>query len=267
MVEKIELAIIDDDREFCEIMEEFFVGREDFSLTGIANEAEAGIELVKKKKPDALVLDLIMPEKDGVEVLKQLKEMNLHTEIKIVVLTAFGKEKIIKEVSKLGADYYIMKPFSLEKLADRLIQLQGKDDDYSIPKEVNLLKDKDFNEEEESEPDIEVQISEVLHRLGVPAHIKGYLYLREAIKLVVEDIQKMGAVTKELYPSVADNFETTPSRVERAIRHAIDVAWEKGEKEEVKNYFGNTLTSSSGKPTNSQFIAKIADRLRLEMKK
>lgn len=262
MGEEIELVIIDDDKEFCELMEEFFVSQNGFSLTGIANQAEKGLKLITEEQPDVLILDLVMPGQDGVEVLKRLKEDKVNPEMKIIVLTAFGQEKIIKQVSELGADYYIMKPFNLEKLAERINRLFTSEKDKSVPGEIDLEVSR-----EEKEKHIEVRISEVLHKLGIPAHIKGYLYLREAIELVFEDIEMMGAVTKKLYPTVAKNFNTTPSRVERAIRHAIDVAWEKGEQQEVKNYFGNTLTSSSGKPTNSQFIAKIADRLRLELKK
>ncbi len=262
MKKEIELAIIDDDKEFCELMEEYFETHNEFSLTGIANQAEVGLKLIEEEKPDALILDLVMPGQDGVEVLKKLKQKKINPGMKIVVLTAFGQEEIIKQVSELGADYYIMKPFDLDKLAGRIVRLFTGKEENSLPEEIDLEGSGEGKEEH-----IEVRISEVLHQLGIPAHIKGYLYLREAIKLVFEDIKLMGAVTKKLYPKVAENFDTPPSRVERAIRHAIDVAWEKGEQQEVRNYFGNTLTSSSGKPTNSQFIAKIADRLRLELKK
>ncbi len=261
MSEEIELTVIDDDKEFCELMEEFFSSHSKFSLAGIANQAEDGLKLIEEKQPDALILDLVMPGQDGVEVLKKLKQDKINPEMKIIVLTAFGQEKIIKQVSELGADYYIMKPFDLDKLAERITRLFASEDEKSLPGEIDLE-----GSEKEKEQHIEVRISKVLHKLGIPAHIKGYLYLREAIKLVFEDINMMGAVTKKLYPTVAENFDTTPSRVERAIRHAIDVAWDKGEQKVIRNYFGNTLTSSSGKPTNSQFIAKIADRLRLELK-
>ncbi len=261
MKEEIKLAVIDDDKEFCGLMEEFFAAHSKFSLTGIANQAEEGLKLIEEEQPDALILDLVMPGQDGVEVLKKIKQNKINPEMKTIILTAFGQEKIIKQASQLGADYYIMKPFDLDKLAERITRLFASEDDKSVPREIKLE-----GSEKEKEQHIDVRVSEVLHKLGIPAHIKGYLYLREAIKLVFEDINMMGAVTKKLYPTVAENFDTTPSRVERAIRHAIDVAWEKGEQKNIKDYFGNTLTSSSGKPTNSQFIAKIADRLRLELK-
>jgi len=200
-----------------------------------------------------------MPHLDGIGVMEEMNKLNLGEEVKTIILTAFGQEEVTKKVVELGANYYIMKPFDLDKLVDRINQLMtpvsGSSNGYAFSAGNSGNKGVDLN----------VRITEIMHKLGVPAHIKGYLYLREAIDLVIKDVELLGAVTKELYPTVAENFNTTPSRVERAIRHAIEVAWDRGNINALNSYFGSTVSSSSGKPTNSQFIAKIADKLRLEM--
>ncbi|MFW6389643.1 MAG: sporulation transcription factor Spo0A, partial [Halanaerobiales bacterium] len=197
---------------------------------------------------------------DGIGVMEEMNKTNFTNDIKTIILTAFGQEDVTKRVVELGANYYIMKPFDLDKLVERINQLMtspsSSSSGYVISGNSSGKKDVDLN----------VRITEVMHHLGVPAHIKGYIYLREAIELVIKDIEYLGAVTKELYPSVAEKFNTTPSRVERAIRHAIEVSWDRGNIKALNKYFGNTVSANSGKPTNSQFIAKIADKLRLEMR-
>jgi len=257
-MEKTSIIIVDDNKEFCQLLEEYLNEQQEFNVVGVAYNGEEGLKLIKEKKPAVLVLDLIMPHLDGIGVMEEMNRIGIN-DIKTIILTAFGQEEITQRVVELGANYYIMKPFDLDKLAERIRQLisppEGGSNGYVICQNNNN-NDKNVN--------IDVRITEIMHKLGVPAHIKGYLYLREAIEMVIKNVELLGAVTKELYPAVAENYHTTPSRVERAIRHAIEVAWERGNSEILKEYF--SYSSGNGKPTNSQFIARIADKLRLELK-
>ncbi len=260
MEENVRIVLVDDNREFCQLLEEYLNEQESFSVVGVAYNGVDGLKLVKEKEPDVLILDLIMPHLDGIGVMEEMARINMVNDVKTIILTAFGQEEVTKRVVELGANYYIMKPFDLDKLVDRIYQMmnppKGSSSGYAISKSPSAKKPVDLN----------VRITEVMHHLGVPAHIKGYIYLREAIELVIKDIEYLGAVTKELYPCVAEKYNTTPSRVERAIRHAIEVSWDRGNVAALSKYFGNTVSVTSGKPTNSQFIAKIADKLRLEIR-
>ncbi|MFY9394715.1 MAG: sporulation transcription factor Spo0A [Halanaerobiales bacterium] len=260
MEDSVRVVLVDDNREFCQLLEEYLNEQENISVVGVGYNGVEGLKLVKEKEPDILVLDLIMPHLDGIGVMEELNRLDLSSKVKTIILTAFGQEEVTKRVVELGANYYIMKPFDLDKLAERIRQMmkppKGSSNGYAISSTKVSRK----------EVDLDVRITEVMHQLGVPAHIKGYIYLREAIELVIKDIEYLGAVTKELYPSVAAKYNTTPSRVERAIRHAIEVSWDRGNINALNKYFGSTVSANSGKPTNSQFIAKIADKLRLEMR-
>lgn len=256
---EIKVLLVDDNKDFCNLLEEFLNQQENFEVVATAHDGVEALEKIEEHEFDVLVLDVIMPQLDGIGVLEEVKEKGLREEFKIIMLTAFGQEDLTQQVVELGADYYILKPFDLDKLASRIRQViepnnNNGDNEYVIKKE----KEKEVN--------IEERVTEIMHNIGVPAHIKGYLYLRQAITMVINDIELLGAVTKQLYPSVADKFDTTASRVERAIRHAIEVAWKNGNTKVINDIFGHSITSSTGKPTNSQFIAKIADKLRIEMK-
>ncbi|MCK8825434.1 sporulation transcription factor Spo0A [Fuchsiella alkaliacetigena] len=255
--ENIEILLVDDNREFCQLVEEFIEGKEGMEVVGIGHNGLEGLDLIEEKDPDVLVLDIIMPHLDGVGVLEELNSKGMIADLKVVMLTAFGQEELTQRVVELGANYYILKPFDLEKLVSRIKQLAN-------PLEVQGGLTASSLGNSNQNQDLNMQITDIMHEIGVPAHIKGYLYLRKAINMVVEEVELLGAVTKELYPLVARNFNTTPSRVERAIRHAIEVAWERGNTEAINEMFGHSITSESGKPTNSQFIAKVADKLRLE---
>ncbi|MFW6021939.1 MAG: sporulation transcription factor Spo0A [Halanaerobiaceae bacterium] len=261
MEENVRIVLVDDNREFCQLLEEYLNDQEKLEVVGVAYNGVDGLKLIKEKNPDVLVLDLIMPHLDGIGVMEEMSRTDLSSKVKTIILTAFGQEEVTKRVVELGANYYIMKPFDLDKLVDRINQMMkpptGSSNGYVISNNSSSPKKK---------VDLNVRITEVMHHLGVPAHIKGYIYLREAIELVINDIEYLGAVTKELYPSVAEKYNTTPSRVERAIRHAIEVSWDRGNINALNKYFGNTVSANSGKPTNSQFIAKIADKLRLELR-
>lgn len=259
MKKNFELVIVDDNKEFCNLLKEHLSEEENFEVVGIAHNGKTGLKLIKDIRPDILILDLIMPELDGIGIMEELRKTELFSETKIVVLTAFGQEEFTKKVVELGADYYIMKPFDLDELSKRLEQLMNPPVSSSNGQAITSKK-------KEKPVNLDIKVTEILHHLGVPANIKGYLYLREAIQLIINDIELLGAITKQVYPKVAEKFHTTPSRVERAIRHAIEVTWDRGNIEGLNNYFGNTVSAKSGKATNSQFIARIADKLRLELK-
>lgn len=223
-------------------------------LVGVAHNGLEVLDLVDKASPEVLVLDIIMPHLDGLGVLERLNEMDRGHRPKVIILTAFGQEAITQRVVELGADYYILKPFNLDVLVHRIRQL-GSGVASPLP----------MTRERREAPNLELEVTNIIHELGIPAHIKGYLYLRESILLVVDRVELLGGVTKELYPMVAQKFSTTPSRVERAIRHAIEVAWSRGNIDAIHRFFGYTVDYERGKPTNSEFIAMVADRLRMEL--
>lgn len=253
MKKSVKVLIADDNREFCEILKDYLTSQDDFELVGIANNGIDALEIIREKQPDIVVLDIIMPHLDGIGVLEKLASGNYGQRPKIVMLTAFGQESMTQRAVELGADYYILKPFDIEVLGNRLRQLangQTQVPTTTPPRTRNL----------------DVEVTNIIHQMGVPAHIKGYQYLRDAILMVINEINLLGAVTKELYPMIAQKYNTTPSRVERAIRHAIELAWDRGNVEMMNKYFGYTINVERGKPTNSEFIAMIADKLRIGSK-
>lgn len=206
---------------------------------------------LKLEKPDVVIMDAFMLHVDAIGVIKQMKMMKDIKKPMIIVLSSVDNMRFESEILNSGADYYFLKPVDAEIIAQRISQLSGWTNG---------------ERHEHAGNDLEVTVSEIMHRIGVPAHIKGYQYLREAIILSVNNTEMMGSVTKLLYPTVAKTYKTTPSRVERAIRHAIEVAWDRGDVDVLSSYFGYTIQSSRGKPTNSEFIAMIADKLRLQLK-
>jgi two-component system response regulator (stage 0 sporulation protein A) len=264
--EKIKIVLADDNKDFCQVLKEYLSNEKDIEILGIAKDGIEALDLVQKTQPDLLVLDVIMPHLDGLGVIEKLNSMNLAKMPKIIVLSAVGQDKITQSAINLGADYYIVKPFDFvifinrirELVHNRPAQVEQKQRTHA---DIQMSRTADFVK---SSGNIESEITNIIHEIGVPAHIKGYLYLREAIKMVIENVELLGAVTKELYPSIAKKFNTTPSRVERAIRHAIEVAWSRGKVDTINQLFGYTVHNTKGKPTNSEFIAMIADKLRLE---
>lgn len=263
-MKKIKIGIADDNREFCDILVDYFRDKEDIDLVFISHDGLKTIECIKTKEPDILILDMIMPHLDGLGVLETINNIELEKYPRTIVMSAVGQEPITKKAISLGAEYYIVKPFNLDVLMKRINQLAGvHDDDNNKMQYARAILTKNGDEETNK---LEIEITNIIHEIGVPAHIKGYQYLRDAIIMVVEDIEMLGAVTKELYPAIAKANKTTPSRVERAIRHAIEVAWNRGRMETINNLFGYTVQCDKGKPTNSEFIAIIADKLRIERK-
>lgn len=248
---KLRIAIADDNRELCDVLAHYFAGVEDMELVGVAHDGKDTVELVRREAPDVLLLDIIMPYIDGIGVLERLAALPPDRRPHVITLTAFGQEHVSRRVSELGATYFVLKPFELDVLADRIREIvHGR---RAAP-----LNGASFNER-----NVEQEVTAMLHEIGVPAHIRGYVYLRDAIVLVVRHFELLGAITKELYPAIASRHDTTPSRVERAIRHAIEVAWSRGNLDAMTRIFGHTISVHRGKPTNSEFIAMIADKIRM----
>jgi two-component system, response regulator, stage 0 sporulation protein A len=250
----LKVLVADDNREFSELLTDYLSQQPGIEIIGNAFNGKEALALVKETKPDVLLLDIIMPHLDGLGVLEQLSAMKQNDMPKVIMLTAFGQEAITQKAVELGASYYILKPFNMDVLADRIRQLgNGRSSGYTTNTPAPRQNKKDLQEE----------VTSIIHEIGIPAHIKGYLYLREAILMVVEEVELLGMVTKVLYPRIAERYDTTSSRVERAIRHAIEVAWSRNNIDTIKKFFGYTINTERGKPTNSEFIALVADRLRL----
>jgi len=261
LMKNIKIAVVDDNKEFCEILEEYLTKQEDFELIGKAYNGNEALILIKEKEPDIVILDIIMPHLDGIGVLESLNCIQLEKRPKIVVLTTLGQEAMTQRTIELGADYYILKPFDLEVLGTRIRQLvEGAGEKKQRNLVINGFSTRS------SKNNMEVEVTNIIHQMGVPAHIKGYQYLRDAILLVIDEVNLLGAVTKELYPMIAEKYNTTSSRVERAIRHAIELAWDRGNVDLMNKFFGYTINVERGKPTNSEFIAMIADKLRMKAK-
>ncbi|SEL86865.1 two-component system, response regulator, stage 0 sporulation protein A [Paenibacillus sp. cl141a] len=265
-MQKIEVLLADDNREFTNLLGEYISDQQDMVVSGIAYNGEEVLSMIEEsgKVPDVLILDIIMPHLDGLGVLERLRDMNLSPQPKVIMLTAFGQENITQRAVQLGASYYILKPFDMEVLASRIRQLVGSPSSISSGAPFASMKSNVVPMGKGK--NLDANITSIIHEIGVPAHIKGYQYLREAITMVYNNIEILGAITKTLYPAIAEKFKTTPSRVERAIRHAIEVAWTRGNIDSISHLFGYTINISKSKPTNSEFIAMVADKLRIEHK-
>lgn len=262
-MKKIKVCVVDDNRELVSLLEEYVASQDDMEVIGVAHNGQDCLSLLENTDPDILILDIIMPHVDGLAVLEKLRETKQGNMPNVIMLTAFGQEDVTKKAVDLGASYFILKPFDMENLANQIRQVSGKGS--SVLKKTSQYSYR--NSQTESKPkNLSASITSIIHEIGVPAHIKGYLYLREAITMVYNDIELLGSITKVLYPDIAKKYNTTASRVERAIRHAIEVAWSRGNIESISSLFGYTVSMSKAKPTNSEFIAMVADKLRLEHK-
>ena len=257
---KITILMADDNREFCDAITNFIGKESDMEVVHVAYDGMEAYQKIKELKPDIAIIDGVMPKLDGLGVLEKLDLCNTQGYAPIcIILSAITQDKITQKAMELGAEYYIAKPFDLESLVVRIRQLKEQ---LKNP----IQKGVGFRNQKSREINLETKITGILHEIGVPAHIRGYHYMREAIMMAVEDLEILNYVTKELYPTIAKKCNTTPSRVERAIRHAIEVAWSRGKVEIIDSMFGYTINNHKGKPTNSEFIALIADRMRLELK-
>lgn len=266
MNKKISIVVADDNLEFSKMLSDYLNLQEGMEVVGVAHDGVEAVNLVTECKPDVVILDVIMPKLDGLGVLEKINESNLTKQPISIILSAVGQEKITQRAIMLGAQYYFIKPFELSVVAQRIKEIKN----FAY---INLGNDNEVRENRSQyitkgskEKNLEVEITNLIHDIGVPAHIKGYQYLRDAITLVVNNMDIINQITKTLYPTIADKYGTTPSRVERAIRHAIEVAWSRGQVETMDAIFGYTINSIKGKPTNSEFIAMIADKLRLELR-
>ncbi len=270
MDEKIKVLVADDNSDFTMTLSSYLEKEEQIQIVGIARDGNEAYEMTKELNPDVLLLDIIMPHLDGLGVLEKLNETKMEKRPLAIILSAVGQDKITQKAIALGAQYYIVKPFDINVLIKRMKELKNYQPSQFkgglITREIksqyiDIAPDKKKNQE-----NLEALVTNIIHEVGVPAHIKGYQYLREAIMMVIKDTDVINQITKQLYPEIAAKYHTTPSRVERAIRHAIEVAWGRGEQSAVENIFGYTVSAAKGKPTNSEFIAMISDKLRLELK-
>ena len=250
---KLNVAIADDNERIVQLLENIVKSDKELEVVGKAGNGEEIVSIIKQKEPDVVLLDIVMPKMDGLSVMEKVNE---DAEIKkrpaFIVITAIGQEKITENAFELGADYYILKPFELQDLESRLLEVFEKQQS----KTLNLYNN-----------NLEISVTKILHELGMPSHIKGYQYIREGIMMIYNNPDIIGGITKELYPDVATKYDTTVSRVERAIRHAIEVSWNRGNWDLMEEVFGHSIDIDKAKPTNSEFIVTVADKLRLEYMK
>ena len=247
---RMKVLIADSSEDFCENLSNALCRNDRFEIIGTANDGAAAASLLRERRPDVLVMDMMLQKLDGMSLLKLAASMEPRPSV--LVMSGFVTDYVAAMTASLGANYFMLKPCDFRAVADRICEIR-EGEQSRAPKS-------------KKEDNIEALVTNVIHEIGVPAHIKGYQYLREAIMIAVNDMDVINAITKVLYPQVAKTFATTPSRVERAIRHAIEVAWDRGDLDTLQRFFGYTVSNTKGKPTNSEFIALIADRLQLQLK-
>lgn len=259
------VVIADDNERIIDLLEDILSEDKELEIVGIADNGIDAVEIIRDRKPDVVLLDLIMPKLDGLGVMEKINRDNTMNNIPaFIVVTAIGQEGITEQAFELGASYYIMKPFDNRAILSRI--------KYANKNFNSKLVDSSYcvtayeNKEDYISRNLETDVTNIIHEIGVPAHIKGYQYLRDAIMMSVTDSDMLSSITKILYPSIAKKHKTTASRVERAIRHAIEVAWSRGKMDTIDELFGYTVNNGKGKPTNSEFVALIADKIRLEYK-
>ena len=262
-MEKLNIAIADDNERMVQLLDHIVSSDEELEVVGKAGNGEELLEIIREKKPDVVLLDIIMPKLDGLTVMDRV---NHETDLKkpaFIVISAVSQEKMTEDAFDLGADYYILKPFDNDTVINRIKRVRTRQQrTMAKVRKVSAYESK----KEYMERNLETDVTNIIHEVGVPAHIKGYQYLRDAIIMSVTDMEMLNSITKILYPTIAKQHQTTPSRVERAIRHAIEVAWSRGKMDTIEELFGYTVSGGKGKPTNSEFIALIADKIRLEYK-
>ena len=260
METKIRVLVADANHDFCTLIKNLISAESDMEVVGATDDGLETLALVAELTPDVLIMDLALTKLDGLEVLRRIPESGAHPHV--IVLSGFLNNNVVSACSSLGADYFMPKPCDPPALLGRVRQLSGhgaiaSNAGYDC-KLVPQPTKQDVN--------LEAVVTDIIHEIGVPAHIKGYQYLRDAIMMSVDDGEMLNSITKILYPSIAKQHKTTPSRVERAIRHAIEVAWTRGKVDTIDELFGYTVSNGKGKPTNSEFVALIADKIRLEQK-
>lgn len=273
-MENVNVVIVDDNPMILNTLDEVISSEAGLSVIGRADNGKDAIDMIKDTQPDVVLLDLVMPQMDGITVVENIKKKtSMLKNPAFIILSAVGGEQMTEEAFQAGANYFLMKPFDKDILVNKIRRI-GKRPVRPVPGKVleaplkaATPEEAAMNREEYMKEHLETDITKMLHELGIPAHIKGYQYLRDAISMVVRDREMMEAVTKILYPEIAKKNYTSSSRVERAIRHAIEVAWGRGSLEVIDELFGYTISTGKGKPTNSVFIALIADKICLDYKK
>ena len=273
-MENVNVVIVDDNPMILNTLDEVISSEAGLSVIGRADNGKDAIDMIKDTQPDVVLLDLVMPQMDGITVVENIKKKtSMLKNPAFIILSAVGGEQMTEEAFQAGANYFLMKPFDKDILVNKIRRI-GKRPVRPVPGKVleaplkaATPEEAAMNREEYMKEHLETDITKMLHELGIPAHIKGYQYLRDAISMVVRDREMMEAVTKILYPEIAKKNYASSSRVERAIRHAIEVAWGRGSLEVIDELFGYTISTGKGKPTNSEFIALIADKICLDYKK
>lgn len=261
-MDTLKVAIADDNENMLEVLGKVIAQEDDFDVVGTATNGEDTFNIIKEKEPDVVLLDIIMPQLDGLMVMEKVKrDKDIKKTPAFIIISAIGRESVTEDAFNMGAAYYIMKPFDNEMLINRIRYIRNTHDEPVNQKSFNV-----FTHDNAAINDrrLESDITNIIHDIGIPAHIKGYQYLRDSIMLSVKDNEVINSITKILYPTIAKKYQTTSSRVERAIRHAIEVAWNRGNTDTLNGLFGYTISNGKGKPTNSEFIALIADKIRLQ---
>lgn len=256
-MEKLKVLVADDDEIYAKALSEHIKIQDELTSVGIATDGEEAYAMILETNPDAVVLDIILPKLDGMGVLRKIAKLDADKRPAVLVNSSSSLNTLYDMASRYGAQYYMIKPQSADSVCDAIRDMCGIHKEH-IAQITTGIKDDTY--------DLETLVTEFIHELGVPAHIKGYHYLRTAIMMVVKDMDLLNYITKELYPEIAKAYQTTSSRVERAIRHSIEVAWTRGKPQTMNEVFGYTINTGKGKPTNSEFIAMIADRIRLKVK-
>lgn len=272
MIEEISVLLADDNIEFGNLLNKYLSQEEDIRVVGVARDGLEAFDMIMELSPDIVVLDIIMPNLDGIGVLEKLAAAQLEKKPLFIILTAIGQDLFIQKAITLGAEYYIVKPFDINVLVSRIRQIYRDERTTSFsqskfppkpaneaPKQINQI-----NQHDQS-IDLEMEVTNVMHEIGVPPHMSGYQYIREAIMMTVNNAKVFSSITRVLYPTVAEKFGSSPQKVERAIRNAIESAWERGRPDTVDSLFGYTINFNKGKPTNSEFIAMLADKVRINL--
>jgi two-component system response regulator (stage 0 sporulation protein A) len=259
---KLNVAIADDNAGMRELLGNIVSKDDELYLIGTAKDGEEACDLIREKEPDVVLLDIVMPKLDGLGVLDKIRQdPSVKNRPSFLMISAVSNERITEDAFAKGADYYIMKPFDHSIILDRIKTVLRRRSSMDTRRIAGFDRAELYTMQT-----LEEDVTEIIHEVGVPAHIKGYQYLREAIIMCVNNMDMLNSITKILYPEIAKKFQTTPSRVERAIRHAIEVAWSRGKMDTLDELFGYTISNGKGKPTNSEFIALITDKIRLQMK-
>lgn len=264
MNHQISVVLADDSEDFVKAVKNHLDAVDGIRVAGVAYNGREAVEMVKDLKPDVLLLDMIMPQLDGLGVLQKIKNTHLEKEPVCMMLSGVSQERSMQKAMDLGSAYFMLKPFEMEALSDRILEFAQEKQQSTTPAPTAKLHAAVPKQAKEPQ-NLERVVTSLIHDIGIPAHIKGYQFIRSAILMAIDNIEVINHITKQLYPDLAKMYKTTPSRIERAIRHAIEVAWNRGHVDTMERLFGYTISAEKGKPTNSEFIAMLADHLRLQM--